>query len=244
MDLNQTFTSNELENLAKELWNPDKIEYIFAKSTLRNGNFLNTWNNVLQKAIKKLKDLYEVDNNIVFLSLEKFCTDGVIKSIKKFAATGYKNFVIDTFKMDNTDDVKIDNTIRLKLVRNMTNLYNIAKPSVMNLRIICTVQLAKGYTMSRFLTQECLAESKNMIDVVSLAVFIRNLWEDEKDISVYKYSKFKEKVADSLPEDKNYLLLFPVKTREGAANQKQCVAEVNWSTNTLHELGWTQMNPN
>ena len=25
LDLNQTFTSNELENLARELWNPDKI---------------------------------------------------------------------------------------------------------------------------------------------------------------------------------------------------------------------------
>ena len=32
LDLNQTFTSNELENLARELWNPDKIEYIFDKN--------------------------------------------------------------------------------------------------------------------------------------------------------------------------------------------------------------------
>ena len=36
-----------------------------------------------------------------------------------------------------------------------------------NVRVICTVQLSKAYTLQRYLSQESLAESKNIIDVCS-----------------------------------------------------------------------------
>ena len=207
----------------------------------------NTYNkDKINEAIEIMKDLIP-ENQILFIPLPKFSTNYVIKMIKKYSVIGYTNFIIDTFKMDNTDDAKIDNTVRLQLVQNMTHLYNVAKKDGgKNVRVICTVQLSKAYTLQRYLSQESLAESKNIIDVCSTGIFMRRVWDDEKEggtkeLEVFSY-KNSIKLAP-LKQEKNYILLFPSKTREGGV-EDQCVAEVDWAKNTITEIGYTRITPN
>lgn len=223
------------------------------KKTLVEGDFKDkkfsenkndTYNKWLLEGVKWMRQ-YIPSQHIVFLPLEKFSTKDTIKRIKKYASQGYENFVIDTFKMDNTDDAKVDNNTRLQLVQNMTHLYNTAKPDGKNVRIICTVQLSKAYTLQRYLSQECLAESKNIIDVCALGIFIRRVWQDElaggsKEL---RYKKYDDNTTEyTLAPNFNYILLFPVKTREGSCD-RQCVAQVNWSTNEIKELGYVELSP-
>lgn len=225
------------------------------KGTLVQGNFKNkkfsekkddNYNKWLLEGVKWMRQ-YIPPQHIIFAPLKKFSTKNTIKKIKKYASMGYENFIIDTFKIDNTDDAKIDNNTRLQLVQNMTHLYNVAKPDGgKNVRIICTVQLSKAYTLQRYLSQECLAESKNIIDVCALGVFIRKVWQDElaggtKELRYKKYND-NTNTEYTLSPNFNYILLFPVKTREGTCDQ-QCVAQVNWATNEIKELGYVELSP-
>ena len=220
----------------------------FTKNMFKTKNFYDdTYNkDKINEAIEIMKDLIP-ENQILFIPLPKFSTNYVIKMIKKYSVIGYTNFIIDTFKMDNTDDAKIDNTVRLQLVQNMTHLYNVAKKDGgKNVRVICTVQLSKAYTLQRYLSQESLAESKNIIDVCSTGIFMRRVWDDEKEggtkeLEVFSY-KNSIKLAP-LKQEKNYILLFPSKTREGGV-EDQCVAEVDWAKNTSIEIGYTRITPN
>jgi replicative DNA helicase len=226
----------------------------FQKNVIRDGGFKEDTKNsigIIQEAIKIAQEELQ---NIKFIEMPKFSTDIVIKLIKKYSAMNYKTFIIDTFKMDNTDDAKVDSTTRIQLIQNMTKIYNICKPSVKNLTIVCTVQLSKASAYQRILTQDALAESKNMIDVCSTGVFMRNVWDDEKSgdedptnstnsgryphwLKVYDFKNCLVK----LQKDKKYLLLFPVKTREGDAgpDAKVTVCEVDWSRNMIKEIGMT-----
>ena len=225
----------------------------FKKNIIRDGGFKDdTYNslNIIQDAIKIAR---EEMKHIKFIEMPKFSTSIMIKLIKKFSSMGYSNFIIDTFKMDNTDDAKIDSTTRIQLIQNMTKIYNVCKPSVKNLRMICTVQLNKASAYQRVLTQDALAESKNMIDVCSTGIFMRNVWEDEKcgnsDPTANNANSKWLKVYDynhnivHLQVEKKYILLFPVKTREGDAgpDAKITVCEVDWSRNIIQEIGTTHI---
>lgn len=223
--------------------------YCFPKGKFKEAGFLN-FSDISKLLIRGTEWMKKniPENHILILPLIKFSTKGTIKEIKKYCVLGYKNFIIDTFKMDNTDDAKIDNTVRIQLIQNMTHLYNLAKEDAYNVRVICTVQLAKAYSLQRYLSQESLAESKNMIDVCGYGIFMRKVWEDEKQggshcIPVYKWGTIENEAnAIYLDVDKQYVILFCVKTREGELD-KQCVAEVDWGTNTLKEIGYCRINP-
>lgn len=224
----------------------NRLNSNLSKNVLRNGGFLNKieQRKLIMEAVQWMKDNIP-NNHILLIPLLKFSTKHTIKLIKKYCALGYKNFIIDTFKMDNTDDAKIDSNTRLQLVQNMNHLYNVAKKDAKNVRVICTAQLAKSYTLQRYLSQESLAESKNIIDVCGLGIFMRRVWSDEIEdgphqLKVYKYGTANTEVP--LYPDKNYILLFCAKTREGSVDT-QCVAEVDWSKNTIKEIGYTRVNP-
>lgn len=224
----------------------NRLNNVMTKNVLRNGGFLKKeeQRTLIMEAVQWMKDNIPT-NHILLVPLLKFSTKHTIKLIKKYCALGYKNFIIDTFKMDNTDDAKVDNNTRLQLVQNMNHLYNVAKKESKNVRVICTVQLAKSYMLQRYLSQESLAESKNIIDVCGFAIFMRRVWNDEliegspHQIHVYQYGTMTEV---PLYPDKNYIILFCSKTREGSSDS-QCVAEVDWGRNTLKEIGWTQISP-
>lgn len=224
----------------------------FTKNILRNGNFEKEKPifDVIKESIKVAKEvLGKNEDDILFIPLPKFSTNIVLKQMKRYCALGYQNFIIDTFKMDNTDDARIDNNTRLQLIQNMTKIYNLCKPTVKDLRVICTIQLSKASTYKRILSQDDLAESKNIIDVCSSGFFMRPVWENEKNekddngIRNPYWLEVKDFANQTVLLDKlkKYLLLFTVKNREGEAGvgSKVFVVEVDWATNTLTEIGTT-----
>ena len=226
----------------------------FQKNIIRDGGFKEDTKNSLNIINDAIKIARQEMKNIKFIEMPKFSTNIMIKLIKKFASLQYTTFIIDTFKMDNTDDAKVDSTTRIQLIQNMTKIYNVCKPSVKNLTMVCTVQLSKASAYQRVLTQDALAESKNMIDVCSTGIFMRNVWDDEKcgdEDPTTQNSRYPHwlKVYDykdcivRLKKEKKYLLLFPVKTREGDAgpDAKVTVCEVDWSRNIIQEIGTTHI---
>lgn len=224
----------------------NRLNNEMSKNIIRNGGFLEKeqQKKLIMDAVQWMKDNIPA-NHILLIPLLKFSTKHTIKLIKKYCALGYKNFIIDTFKMDNTDDAKVDSNTRLQLVQNMNHLYNVSKKEAKSVRVICTAQLAKSYTLQRYLSQESLAESKNIIDVCGLGIFMRRVWNDEltegpHQLHVYKYGTANTEVP--LYPDKNYIILFCAKTREGSVDT-QCVAEVDWSKNTIKEIGYTRISP-
>ena len=86
--------------------------------------------------------------------------------------------------------------------------------------------------------------AKNIVDVASTCIMIRDIFEDEyedgrKPLSVYRLegTNNKTKIAVKLNKDKKYQVFFVVKNQEGAANGYQFVAEHDKSRNILTEIG-------
>ena len=81
-----------------------------------------------------------------------------------------------------------------------------------------------------------------------MGVFMRRVWDDElaggaRQLMVYAYGKDANN-SDPIPlsNDRNYIIFFPIKTREGEVG-KQGVAAVDLGSNTLQEIGWTSVSP-
>ena len=77
---------------------------------------------------------------------------------------------------------------------------------------------------------------------------MRRVWDDElaggaRQLMVYEYGKDANN-SNPIPlnNDRNYIIFFPVKTREGEVG-RQGVAAVDWGSNTLQEIGWTSVSP-
>ena len=216
------------------------------KWRVRNGSYDKELKELLYKCADYLSKLKE-DHTFTLVPLESYTTDIVIKQIKKFSALGVKYFVIDTFKADNGNDAKINNNTRLEMVQNITKLYNIIKDSVKNVCLVCTVQLTKATSKIRYLTQDALSESKNIINPCASGLFIRNMYDDEqvgdRALKVYKNAGMNGKsiTVVQLDPNKKYQILFIVKGRESAAGigSRQLVYEVDHSKNIIKEMGWT-----
>ena len=128
----------------------------------------------------------------------------------------------------------------------MTRIYDVIKESNCNVSLVPTFQLAKGSSKQRYYTQENIGVSKNIIDVASVCVMIRNIFEDEyeggkKALEVFKLGGKNKKthIPIKLDKKKHYQILFIVKNREGSSNQYQIVIEHDMSKNIVNEVGFT-----
>lgn len=86
--------------------------------------------------------------------------------------------------------------------------------------------------------------AKNIIDVASTCIMLRNLFEDEFDGEKHSLKVFKmggkngkTKIPVKLDKDKHYQILFIVKNREGSSNDYSIVVEHDMSRNTYKEIG-------
>lgn len=246
------------EGLAK--WQREMLVWVantvykkdLTKFQVRNGKYEPEFKQFLLKCAQYLKDMKE-QHRITVVPLERYSTATTVKLIKKYATMGIKYFVIDTFKMDNTDGSSVNDNTRLQMVQNMTNLYNTVKESCKNVALICTVQLTKASNKVRYLTMDAIGESKNIIDPCATALLIRNIFDDEypgkqKELKVYKPNfdnKFKNNIPVQLDPTKRYQIIFVVKSRESSAGMgsHQFVVEVDYSRNIMKEVGFTNVTP-
>lgn len=158
---------------------------------------------------------------------------------------GVKYFLLDTFKLDAGN---VSDRAWLEMQQNMVKINDVIKPEAKNLHILITFQLAKGSVKQRYYTQDNIGMSKNIIDVASTCIMIRDLYDDEytgekRELKVYKLEgkNGKTKIPIRLDKDKHYQILFIIKNREGSANRYQVVIEHDMSRNIIKEIGITNV---
>lgn len=234
----------------KEKWQREFLIWIannvykkeLQKYTVRDGGYSAELKALLHKCgdyLIKLKD----ENMITLIPLKSYSSKLAVQIIKKYASLGVIHFVLDTFKASK--GVKFDQMWQA-MQTEMVEIYDIVKPEGKNVHLTCTFQLSKSSTKQRYYTLDNVGMAKNIVDVASTGIMIRNLMDDEfaggaNALKVYRMGgkNGKTKVDVVLDPDKHYQLLFIVKNREGASNAYQIVLEHDMSKNILKEVGMT-----
>lgn len=216
------------------------------KYQLRDGKFTEETKELLIKCAKWLEEK-DKDGKIIFIPLQKYKTSIVVKIINKYtSAFGIKHYILDTFKPDSGST---ENNSWLVMQQNMVEIYDAIKTGGgKDVHIDITLQLAKSSATQRYYTQQNTGIAKNVLDVASTGIFIRNIMSDEypnekNELKVYRLDgkNGKSRIPVRLDKDKNYQIIFIVKNREGSANAYQIVVEHNLSTNELKEIGITHV---
>lgn len=221
------------------------------KYKLRNGKYTPEFKTFLkEKCAKWIKDHKEY---VLLKPFKKYSSDKAIKCIKKYAHMGVKYFMLDTFKADA--DGNVSEAMWLAMQQNMVKIYDTIKEESKNVHIWITFQLSKSSSKQRYYSQDNVGMAKNIIDVASTCLMIRNVYEDElpnadgsknkNELQVFKRGgkSGKTKIPVKLEHNKHYQIIFIVKNREGSSNDYQIVVEHDLSRNTYNEVGLTIISP-
>lgn len=197
----------------------NKIGYYDSpRKRIQIGNFSEKdWN-----AYKQSQEwINKYEGNLKFVKIYDYDVNKIIKIIKQLSKEGFSYFFYDTFKsFENAGNN--GKTVHGELVEDSKKLLQIADKE--NVGIILTQQLAIHMIDTRYLTANCLSNSKQVKEVVSELFLLRNLWDDEYtnekyDVKPFKYIKDengkygKSKEMLTLDPEKKYMIVFLDKTR-------------------------------
>lgn len=215
------------------------------KHTIRDGKFKQEIKDLLRKCANWIKEK-DQNQSIIIIPFKRYHTSQAIKIIKKYAGMGVKYFVLDTFKADA--DSKVSDKSWMAMQQAMVDINDVVKPEGKNVHISVTFQLAKTSARQRYYTQDNVGMAKNMIDVASTCIMVRDVFDDEmpsgkNPLKVFRLEgkNGKSKIPITLSQDKNYQIVFIVKNREGSSNQFQIVIEHDLSRNIIKEVGITHV---
>ena len=215
----------------------------FNKKRFRQGHFSENEFIALRKAADWMEEKEDL-KNITIIPLETYNVGLMKKIINKYSALGVKYFILDTFKAG--DDKNNNMATWEAMMHDMRTLYDTVKPAVKNVHLWATLQLTKDRV--RYLKADNIGMSKNVVDVCSTVMLMRHLADDEKEggkrkLSVYKLTgtNGKTKKPVILDEDKQYIIIFIDKNREGESGSFQVVAEVDLGRNMYREVGITHV---
>ena len=222
------------------------LKYDIQKHVVRNGKYSEEVKSKLHEAASWLEEKTK-DHMITIIPFLQYQTSKAIKEIKKYAAMGVKYFILDTFKMDAG---KVSNNSWLEMQQSMVNIKDVVKAEALNVHILITFQLEKGSAAMRYYTQNNIGLAKNIVDVASTCIMIRDVFDDEytdekRALNVYRLegANGRTKIPQKLDKDKKYQIFFIVKNQEGAANSYQIVSEHDKSRNIINEIGITNLSP-
>lgn len=212
----------------------------FVKSRFYQGGFTEEEWELLKSANDWLQEKIK-DGKIKFVNFNTFSMSKSIGLIRKYTTQyGFKHFIIDTLKLDNDIGSKVTDIAWLQLQQNMVKLYNVIKPTNKNCHVWVTYQLNKS-VRNKYLDQSSLGMSKNVADVVSTLLLVRNVLEGEKgNESTSLKVKGAKKVDKILSQDKDYMICFIDKNRQGASTD-QVVWRVDKGRNLLIDTGLTRV---
>lgn len=208
------------------------------RKKLKQGEFTDEDLAMIEKAKEISEQKY---GHIKFVKLFNNNTSILMRFIKKYARQGCRCFIWDTFK---SDDITDGSDEWLSLLKNSRKVFNLI--SKLHVSMVMTFQLALYTTNQRFLDASCLAGSKQVKEILSELIMIRNLWSDEmtgerNDCKVYHWDKDKnEKELLQLDPDKKYKVIFINKTRNDEGSH-QILYEWNGAYNSWKELGYCQI---
>lgn len=239
---------------SKEKWQREMLVWIcnnilkfdIQKHVVRDGKYTVEVKQKLHEAANWLEEKTQ-NHMITIIPFLQYQTTKAIKEIKKYAAMGVKYFILDTFKMDAG---KVSANSWMEMQQAMVNIKDTIKAEALNVHILITFQLEKGSSVMRYYTQNNIGMAKNIVDVASTCIMIRDIYEDEytdekKALNVYRLEGVngKTRIPQKLDKNKNYQVFFIVKNQEGAANFYQIVCEHDKSRNIIREIGITNINP-
>jgi len=220
------------------------FKYDLQKYIVRDGNFNPEVKELLIKCAKWIEEK-TANHAITIIPFQKYTTDKAIKVIKKFSSMGVKYFLLDTFKMDAG---KVTEHSWLQMQQSMVDINDVVKAENKNVHILITFQLSKGSAKIRHYTQDNIGLAKNIIDVASTCIMIRDVLEDEYENGKHELKVVRlegkngaSRIPVKLKEPDRYQLLFIVKNREGSANQHQIVINHDMSRNIMTEVGITSV---
>ena len=228
------------------VWVANNIyKFDLQKFVVRDGKYSAEVMDMLRKCANWIKEKAS-DNTVTIIPFNKYRTEKAIKVIKKYASLGVKYFILDTYKADSGNR---SDKMWLDMQQSMVDIYDTIKTDGgKDVHIVITFQLAKSSARQRFYSQDNIGQAKNIVDVASTCLMIRDVFEDEytgekNALKVYKLEgkNGKSKIPVNLDHDKHYQLIFIVKNREGAANNYQIVIEHDMSRNLLKEVGFTSV---
>lgn len=211
----------------------------FVKSRFYQGKFTTEEWDMLNKATEWFNKKVE-DKLIQFVNFNTFSMDKSIKLIRKYSTQyNIKYYIIDTLKLDNDVGSNISDNSWLQLQQNMVKLYNVIKPTAKNCHVWVTYQLNKS-NRTRYLDQSALGISKNVADVVSTLLLVRDMLENEKQGESGGLVVKKNGQQVILNEDADYMVCFIDKNRQGATSN-QIVWRVDKGRNTMIDVGLTRV---
>ena len=220
------------------------LKYDIQKHVIRDGRYSTEVKETLHKAANWLEEKTR-NHTVTIIPFLQYQTSKAIKEIKKYAALGVKYFILDTFKMDAG---KVSASSWMEMQQSMVAIKDTIKAEALNVHILITFQLEKGSSVMRYYTQNNIGMAKNIVDVASTCIMIRDIFDDEYDggknaLYVYRPEGKNSKVVQNLTKDKKYQVFFIVKNQEGQANGYQIVCEHDKSRNIIKEIGITNISP-
>lgn len=189
------------------------------RKKLKIGHFSDEEMSMLKKASKITKEKY---SNIIFVKMFENNNGKLLKYIKRLARTGVKMIAYDTMKAD--DSLSQDMDMWQQLLMDSRRIFNIVNRE--NIAFVATFQLALHSLNQRYLDSSCLSSSKQIKEVVSELVLMRQLRTDEYtgerfDCHPWRYNKDNSKIKDqiTLDSEKKYVVCFVDKTRNDMTGQ-------------------------
>jgi replicative DNA helicase len=218
----------------------------FQKARFKKGGFTKEEKELLVNAVKWLDENIE-KKTINFVNFTSFSMNKAIRLIKKHSAPkGSKNtkgkikyFVLDTLKLD-ADKVSADTQAWLQLQQNMVRLHDATKASNRNVSVVVTYQLGKSAIETRYLSQNSLGVSKNVVDVVANLMLVRRAFDFEKKGGKEELTILDNDGKKRMQEDKEYFIVFAGKNRDGDTTS-QTVLECDLGRNIIKDYGWTKV---
>ena len=210
------------------------------KKTLRDGHFTQETKDLIKQCIDYINDLKE-KHIITIIPLESFSMNLCLKLIQKYSSLGIEYIILDTFKTSVDKHKEANWEVQSQ---DVVRLYDIVKPASRNLCLLMTYQLTKGSLNKKYLTNNDVGQSKSILDTMSVNLMMRRPFQEEFDdgknpLICYRLEgqNGKSKIPFKLNADRNYLILWVNKNRNGLTNPYQIVYDFDMSTNTLKELG-------
>lgn len=207
---------------------------------LKVGKFTDEQKEMLLKAAAISQKKY---SSIRFIKMFDNDTSRVIKSVRKYSKLGYQMFLWDTMK---SDDDGGNMEMYRQLLQSSRKIFQCASRE--NVSIVCTYQLALYMKNQRFLDASTLSNGKQIKEVFSEMIYIRELWQDEytgEKCDCHAYTRTRkpdgtwEKFTTpiTLDKTKKYIVAFLDKTRNDEDGQ-QFLYEANLSWNNWKEVGY------
>ena len=209
------------------------------RKKLKAGHFTDSQKEMLNLAQQISKEKYP---NIKFVKLFDSDMGKAKKIIRKLSKLGYQAAIYDTLKVEDS----FDRSTWEQLLIQSRQLFQLASKE--NIALVTTFQLALSTLNKRWLDAGCLSNGKQVKEVYSEMIYLRQIWDDEytgekHDCKAYrlkrdangKLTKVKEMIT--LDKDKKYLAAFLDKTRNDEDKQT-ILYEWNGRFNKWTEIGY------